>query len=81
MIDQTAHRGTSQGTATILHIATGRRAPEETSPGVNHAGRDASTSRQTASRLDRVCNLTILMIIAFPFVLAAIALVRRLAGF
>ena len=80
MIDQTAHRATRQGTATILNIATGRPDPVATSSGATHAGGHESTSRRAASRLDRVCNLTILMIIAFPFVLAAIALARRLAG-
>ncbi len=81
MIDQTAHRAARQGTATILNIATGRPEPETTPSGATRAGGDERSSRRAASRLDRACNLTIMTIIAFPFVLAAIALARRLAGF
>lgn len=81
MIDQAAHHATRQGTATILNIATGRPEPVTTPPGATHARGDERSARRAASRLDRACNLTIMMIIAVPFVLAAIALARRLAGF
>ena len=36
--------------------------------------------RPAMSQLDRACNLTIMAIVALPFVLAAGALVRRLLG-